>query len=76
MEAAAGKNSTTLLSSFMETFGLEVDEECYGYPDLGRRDTDWQMVIKTKRSWVKPGSRSSDVEASERSGGGSGVRDP
>ena len=49
--------AATSLSFFMEAFGLEVEEE----------DVDWHMAHGTKRSLVESGSRSSDVEASERS---------
>ena len=46
MAAAAGKESTTSLSLFMEAYGLEVEEELStaGHSVLGRRSLDWKMA--------------------------------
>ena len=46
MAAAAGKKTTTSLSLFMETSGLEVEEELstFGHPVLGRRSLDGELV--------------------------------
>ena len=48
MAAAADKKRTTSLSLFMETFGLEVEEE---------------LSSVASQAWAEHGSRSSDVEA-------------
>ena len=48
----------------------------FGHSDLGRRGEDWQMAQRTKRILVQSGSKSSDVETSEKTCRSGDVRDP
>ena len=68
MAAAAGKKSTTSLSLFMETYGLEVEEELSTIATQYWAEGVWteKMVSRAKRSVDEADSRSSDVEAGER----------
>ena len=80
MAAAAGKKSTTSpfffffeaqttsLSLFMETYGLEVEEElstvAIQYWAEGVWTGKWRH--EQKEAWMRQNSRSSDVETGER----------
>ena len=60
MAAAAGKQETTSLSSFLEAFGIEVEEELSttSHAGLGRRSLYWQMVHAYGAKRRHGGSRS------------------
>ena len=78
MAAAARKKSTTSLSLFMEAYGLEVEEELSTLATQYQADGVWigKWRHEQKRSLDEPGSRSSDVEASERSSRSGEVYNP
>ena len=78
IKKAAGKKSTTSLSLFMEAYGLEGEEElstlATQYWAEGACIGKWHH--ERKEALMKQVSRSSDVEASERSSWSGDVRDP
>ena len=78
MAAAAGKKSTISLSLFMETCGLEVEEELSTLATRCWAEGVWteKMVSRTMRSVDEAGSRGSNVETGERTRRSSHVRDP
>ena len=51
MAAAAGKEESVSLSSFLELNDFEVEEELstLAMQAWGRRGLDWQMACRTKR---------------------------
>ena len=73
--AAAGKKSATSLSLFMESYGLEVEEE-RSPPWLlstGQKEYGQEMELRAKRSLDEADSRGSNVETGKRTSRSSDV---
>ena len=73
MAAAAGTKSTTSLSLFMETFGLEVEDELSTMATPIGAEGVWlgKWFTEQKEAWLNR----ADVEASKRSSRSNDVRD-
>ena len=78
MAAAAGKKSTASLSLFMETFGLEVEEELSTLATQYRAEGVWKgkWHHEQREAWMRQKTRSALMEAGKRTCRSSGVRDP